>query len=119
MEIWEQISRQRVQHIIESYQLYGDVFDDFSDYLEDLLIAYAPPLIELALIEILVQSWLQIPLIKGIAFIEKVHEQLKSWEYGAIAPKITPSQFRQITGLDPTPVFGSNYNQPSLHKSTY
>lgn len=120
MELWEQLSRQRVRYITESYELYGDAIDDFDDYLEDLLLAYPPPQIELAIVETLVESWLQMPLVKGIAFIESVHERLKSWEKSiSVKPSITPSQFRQISGLDPTPVFGENYNSIFCHKSTH
>jgi len=119
MELWEQVSRQRVQYIIESYQLDGEEFDDFSDYLEDLLLAYPPPQIELAIVETIVSSWLQIPLVKGMAFIQRTHDRLKSWENPAsIDSKITPTQFRQITGLDPTPVFGDRQISISLHSSS-
>jgi hypothetical protein len=120
MELWEQVSRQRVQYIIESYQLYGDEIDDFNDYLEDLLLAYPPPQIELAIVETIVASWLQVPFIKGVAFIERTHDRLKSWESSALPDlTITPSQFRQITGLDPTPVFGDRSSSVPAYKSTY
>jgi len=117
MELWEQISRQRVQYIIESYQLYGEAIDDFNDYLEDLLVAYPPPQIELAIVETIIASWLQIPLTKGMKFIEQAHDRLKYWENPAnLQTSITASQFHQITGLDPTPVFGSSYNSTFMQK---
>ena len=110
MEIWEEISRQRVQYIIDSYQL--DQADDessneyFAEYLEDLLQAYAPPQIELALVQVLVENWRAIPLTRGIPFLERSHHLLKQWETGKSLSIISPTQFRLITGLDPTPVFG-------------
>lgn len=107
MELWEQISRQRSQHIIDSYQLYGESIDDFEDYLEELLLAYQPPQIERAIVETLVSGWFQLPLVKGMPFIEAVHERLRMWEIDPnMPPSVSPAQFQQITGLDPAPVFG-------------
>ena len=106
MEAWEQISRQRVKYIVDSYQLYGSDDEYFDEYLEDLLQAYAPPQIELALVEILIDSWRIIPLVRGVAFLERSHDLLKSWENTLITPNISPTHFRLITGLDPTPIFG-------------
>jgi hypothetical protein len=80
MEIWEQISRQRVKYIVDSYQLDGDDDEDFYEYLEDLLQAYAPPQIELALVEILIAGWRDFPLIRGVDFLKRSHALLKSWE---------------------------------------
>jgi hypothetical protein len=117
MELWEQISRQRAQHIVDSYQLYGEDIDDFEDYLEELLLAYQPPQIERAIVETLVSGWFQLPLVKGIPFIEAVHDRLKAWEVDAnMPPTISPAQFQQITGLDPAPVFGHS-TAASLHQS--
>ncbi len=115
MEIWEEISRQRVQYIIDSYQL--DEFDDecFAEYLEDLLQAYAPPQIELALVEVLVASWRTVPLIRGIPFLERSHYLLKKWENSPALTTVSPMQFRLITGLDPTPVFGLGVDTPKQY----
>lgn len=113
MEIWEQISRQRVKYIVDSYQLDGCDDEYFNEYLEDLLQAYAPPQIELALVEILIESWRITPLIRGLVFLERSHELLKSWENKAIAPNISPTHFRLITGLDPTPIFGVSIDTQS------
>jgi hypothetical protein len=120
MEVWEEISRQRVKYIVDSYQLGGydggDFDEDFDEYLEDLLQAYAPPQIELALVEVLIESWRVTPLIRGVAFLMRSHELLKGWENKPIAPHISPTHFRLITGLDPTPVFGNSLTQPSKIK---
>ncbi len=118
MEIWEEISRQRVKYIVDSYQLDGYDDEFFYEYLEDLLQAYAPPQIELALVEILIESWRVTPLIRGVAFLERSHELLKAWETKIITPNISPTHFRLITGLDPTPVFGIEVNIQS-HKSIF
>jgi hypothetical protein len=83
MEIWEEISRQRVKYIVDSYQLD-----------------------ELALVEILIEGWRNFPLIRGVPFLERSHNLLKSWENKTIAPNISATHFRLITGLDPTPIFG-------------
>jgi hypothetical protein len=107
MEIWEKISRQRVKYIVDSYQLDGSDDEDFDEYLEDLLQAYAPPQIELALVEVLIESWRVMPLIRGVVFLARSHELLKSWENSPITSHISATHFRLITGLDPTPVFGN------------
>jgi hypothetical protein len=107
MEIWEQLSRQRVKHIVSSYQLGGDEATRFDGYLEDLLQSYPRPLIELALIETLVDAWLSIPLVRGVKFLSQAHDKLKTWENQPIVSTVTPAQFQQIAGLDPAPVFGS------------
>ncbi|QZZ19876.1 hypothetical protein J5X98_21600 [Leptothermofonsia sichuanensis E412] len=106
MELGEQLSRQRVKHIVSSYQLEGNEAETFNSSLEDLLRAYSAPLIELALVEVLVDSWLQVPMAKGCRFLTKVQEHLKAWEGQEIVSAIAPEQFQQITGLDPTPIFG-------------
>ncbi len=106
MKLGEQLNRQRVKHIISSYQLEGNEPEAFNQYLEDLLRIYPSPLIELALVETLIDHWLKVPMIKGYEFLTKVHEQLKNWEGEEIVSAIAPEQFQQITGLDPTLIFG-------------
>jgi len=113
MEIWEEISRQRVKYIVDSYQLDGDDDEYFYDYLEDLLQAYPPPQIELALVEILIEGWRNFPLLRGFLFLERSHNLLKSWENKTIAPNISATHFRLITGLDPTPIFGTGIDTHS------
>jgi hypothetical protein len=106
MEIWEEISRQRVKHIVSSYQLDGEESSQFDTYLEELLQHYPFPLIELALVETLIDCWISFPPVRGIPFLSQTHDKLKVWESEPIASTITPSQFQQITGLDPSPIFG-------------
>jgi hypothetical protein len=113
MEIREQLSRQRVKHIVSSYQLGGEETTRFDGYLEELLQRYPLPLIELALIETLVDAWSVIPMIRGTSFLNKVHDKLKLWESQPIVSTISPTQFQQITGLDPSPVFGSTELPPA------
>jgi len=117
MEIWEEISRQRVKYIIDSYQLDGDDDEYFYDYLEDLLQAYPPPKIELALVEILIEGWRNFPLLRGVPFLERSHNLLKSWENKTIIPNISATHFRLITGLDPTPIFGISIDTHSIKSS--
>jgi hypothetical protein len=107
MEIQDQLSRQRVKHIISSYQLGGDETNQFDTYLGELLQIYPYPLVELALIETLIDHWLSVPMLRGIEFLAQVHSKLKAWESQPIISTITPEQFQQIAGLDPTPIFGS------------
>jgi len=107
MEIQEHINRQRVKHIISSYQLDSHDPIQVTNCLEDLLRIYPTPLIELALVETLVDHWLTIPLVRGMEFFNRVQTRLKTWESHPIISTITPDQFHHITGLDPVPIFGS------------
>lgn len=113
MNIQEQVSQQRVKHIVNSYQLQGQDGAQFDESLADLLRAYPTPLIELALTETLVDVWLTVPLVRGNAFLKQAQQKLKTWEAQAITSTITPEQFNQITGLDPSPVFGSSGLPPA------
>ncbi len=118
MTLKEQINRQRVQHIVSSYQLEGDEAEAFSDDLEALLHTYGMPLIELALVETLVVNWMNVPMQKGVLFLRQVHDRLKDWETHAISSSLTPQEFQQITGLDPSPIFGiSEFPPPSIARS--
>lgn len=107
MEIWEQLSRQRVKHIVSSYRLGGEEAHRFELYLDELLQLYPRPLIELALIETLIDHWLAVPLVRGTEFLAQTHNRLRHWEDQPIVSTITPAQFQQIAGLDPAPVFGT------------
>ena len=80
MDIQERITRQRVHHIVASYQLDGDDGDAFADTLSQLLEMYPQALIELALAESIVEGWSDIPMPKGIPFIQKVQNKLQSWQ---------------------------------------
>lgn len=107
MPLSNQVSQQRVKYILSSYQLSGDELSPMELYLEELFQSYPTALIELALVETLVDHWLTLPPVKGVAFLTQVHKTLRNWESHPIISTITPNQFKQITGLDPTPVFGS------------
>ncbi len=110
----EQVNQQRVKHIVSSYQLAGTDEGAFEHYLADLLHAYPTPLIELALVETLVDCWVRLPLIRGCEFLAIAHDYLQDWEdrlhplssEQPVATTIAPEQFKQITGLDPAPIFG-------------
>ena len=125
MELQEKIKRQRVQHIVSSYHLDGGT-ESFQSALETLLATYPMPLVELALVETLVAHWLKMPLLRGQEFLAEVSNLLKEWEQRilfnetgeeqAIACSVTSAQFYQITGLDPTPIFGVSARS-SVHAS--
>jgi hypothetical protein len=116
MNLVEAIKKQRVSYIISSYRLQGTDSQLFDEYLEDLLGQYPTVLVELALVETLVDSWIKVPLLRGYGFLSQAHERLKGWQSSmlrqgmtsavAIAHTVTPDQFHQITGLDPKPIFG-------------
>lgn len=107
MELQDHLNQQRVKHIIDSYQLEGGDGDRFTIYVNELLEAYPAPLIELALTEALVDGWASVPMVRGIEFLKKAHDKLKDWDEQPIISTVTPAQFHHVTGLDPTPVFGS------------
>lgn len=113
MEIREQLNRQRVKHIVSSYQLSGNEGNRFEAYLDELLQIYPYPLIELALIETLIDQWLSTPLMRGVEFLAQTHSKLKIWESQPIVSTITPEQFQHIAGLDPTPIFGTSELPPA------
>lgn len=107
MKIREQLNRQRVKHIVSSYQLGGSEANCFDSYLNELLQIYPYPLIELALVETLIDQWLSVPLTRGVEFLAQTHNKLKAWENQPIISTITPEQFQHIAGLDPSPIFGT------------
>jgi len=117
MELGVQLNWQRIKHIVSSYQLDGNDREAFERDLHLLFAHYPSPLIELALVETLVDAWLQVPLLRGCKFLAKAYELLKHWEKQAFlqgdsltrqcATTISPDQFQQITGLDPAPIFGA------------
>jgi len=113
MELQERLDRQRVKHIVSSYQLNGNDVSRFDTYLESLLQCYPAPLIELALTETLVDHWASVPLVRGLDFLTQAHNKLKAWESQPIISTITPEQFQQITGLDPAPIFGGEGIPPT------
>jgi len=116
MELKAVVKRQRIKYIISSYRLDEANAPEFDAYLEALLDAYPWPLVELALVETLINSWLQVPMKRGYEFLTQTHERLQIWEQYAleqgetvacaIATPVTPDQFQQITNLDPSPIFG-------------
>ena len=112
MTLEEQINRQRVKHIVSSYQLDGDDCDRCANYLDELLRTYAIGLIELALTEAIVQNWLTIPMPRGVVFFDQVRDLLIEWQTNSIEITFSPTEFQQVTGLDPTPIFGSSGFQP-------
>ena len=111
MEVQQHISQQRVQHIVDSYCLAELEIEAFQTYLSELFGQYSHGLIELALVETLVRSWLTIPMQKGVPFLAAAHSRLKRWQSepveNLLTTRLTPSQFSHITGLDPEPAFAA------------
>jgi len=106
MDLRTEINRQRVLHIVSSYQLYGADDGLFQEELAELLERYPSPLIELAFVETLVDHWLNVPPLRGLPFLRQASKTLHTWEDHPICSTLTPGQFQQITGLDPSPIFG-------------
>lgn len=125
MELGVQLKRQRIKHIVSSYRLDSNETEAFDLDLELLISHYPLPLIELAIVETLVDGWLQVPLLRGCKFLDKAQQQLQDWEnqslqHGSVTQHcfstVSPEQFQQITGLDPAPIFGANVStaQPPI-----
>lgn len=113
MDIQSELSRQRVKHIVDSYHLQGDEIALCDGYLDDLMSLFPMPAVELALVETLTQNWLTIPMPRGKAFFEKAEALLKQWkESQEVETTVSMEQFRQITGLDPAPIFGPEVPPP-------
>ncbi|MGB3789613.1 MAG: hypothetical protein WA949_16505 [Phormidesmis sp.] len=106
-DLQQRISVQRVQHIVDSYLLEDNEAEPFRTYLHELLRRYPYGLVELALVDTLIESWLTIPMQKGVPFLTAAHEQIKQWQQGLERIRLTHSQFYQITGLDPEVAFAS------------
>lgn len=110
----QQLSRQRVKHIIESYALAGDETAAFDAYLGELLDQYPYGLIELALVETLVKNWLTVPMEKGVPFLAAAHDWVKQWPIEPLPVILTPAQFEQITGLDPQLAFAALHHPATV-----
>ena len=119
MTIQAQIDRQRLQYIIDNYQLQGDDdSDSFGSALAELLENYPTPIVELAVVETIVSGWLNVPLVRGCVFLYQVHEQLLLWHNYSIVSTLTATQFQSITGLSPNPILKNAQafaSQPKAH----
>lgn len=109
MDLQNEINRQRVKHIIDSYQLdHKHDSEQFSLYLEDLFERYPTPVLELALTETLVDEWLNVPMLRGCQFLEKAYGKIKRWESAEAVSTLSFEQFQQITGLSPHPLLSAS-----------
>lgn len=106
MTIQSQIQRQRIQHVVDSYCLAGSEIDDFNQQLDTLLATYPSALVELSLVETLVAVWMRYPPVRGSGFLMQAQGYLRHWKIHPITSRLTPDRFFQITGLDPSPIFG-------------
>jgi hypothetical protein len=104
MTLEERVSWQRVAYIVESYELAGDDGETFDTYLAELMERHALPIIELAFAESILDLWTVIPLPRGIKFLDHANQLLQEWADNGISSRLMPSDFKQITGLDPAPI---------------
>lgn len=106
MAVRDSSQRQRLQHIVDSYSLAGSEEEVFYPILRHWESRHPLPLIELAVVEALVQTWLRLPRPTGTTFLKLVGRRLQQWQTPPVESAITRSQFEQVTGLDPSPIFG-------------
>ncbi|MGQ9866652.1 MAG: hypothetical protein ACUVSQ_10310 [Pseudanabaenaceae cyanobacterium] len=93
---------QRAQFIAEQYGLYGTQEPEHTmarAYLSRLLNQYQG--VEIALVEILVETWAQLPPPRGMDFLQRVEARLQQWCISEREPILSPSHFQHITGLHP------------------
>lgn len=109
------IYRQRARFIAERYGLCGTQEPERTDarmHLEQLLTRYAG--VEMALVEILVETWQQMPPPRGLAFLQQVETRLHLWQTTALRPTLPPTHFQHITGLHPLPALESGRPHSNL-----
>jgi hypothetical protein len=116
MTLQQQIDRQRVKYIVESFRLGGDEEARFDDRLESLMAHYPIAWLELALAQVVVLNWLIIPLPRGLEVIRQVQNLLRQWERHGVTSLLNPQEFHRVTGLDPNPVFRSLKQAAALRK---
>jgi hypothetical protein len=101
MELQERISRQRIYHIIDSYQLLGSppIPAELDHKFSQLLSNYSQEVLELAIANCVAKAWTQLPMPRGQAFLDLLTEHLNN----QLPNQLTPQQFQQITGLEMPP----------------
>ncbi|NJK59331.1 MAG: hypothetical protein HC918_02410 [Oscillatoriales cyanobacterium SM2_1_8] len=108
-----QIHRQRARFIAERYGLYGAPETTAARaHLEQLLTQYQG--VEIALVEILVETWQQMPPPRGLAFLDQVEARLHLWHTTALEPTLPPDHFQHITGLHPQPILTTSAIPPTI-----
>lgn len=96
---------QRIDHILSSYCLWGQHPHHPYQLMTDLLDNYPAPLVELAVVEVLVDQWLAASLPRGLPFLDQVIQWLGCCSTDGFELKVLPPQFQQITGLDPNQLY--------------
>lgn len=114
MTLQTEIKKQRVKHIVNSYQLEGEDAEACATELNDLFQTYAPELIELALAETIALNWLTVPMPRGLPFFTQVRSLLDRWQAESIQLTLTPAEFEQLTGLSAEPISGMSDNSPRI-----
>ena len=101
MDLQTRIQRQRIYHIIDSYNLRGNDSIEFNQRLEHLFADYETTAIELAIVDTLVEVWMTLPPVKGLDFIDKVKFRLTA----NLPAIVSANHYRAITGLDGSHLF--------------
>lgn len=104
MTLQERVNWQRIVYIVESYELVGTDGETFDTYLGEMIGNHAMPIIELAFAETILDVWTIVPLPRGVLFLEHANNILQDWGEKGFSSRLTPKDFKQITGLDPAPI---------------
>lgn len=104
MTLEERVSWQRIAYIVESYELAGTDGETFDAYLAEMISTHAMPIMELAFAETILDVWTVVPLPRGVLFLEHANNILQDWSEKGLSSRLTPDDFKQITGLDPAPI---------------
>ncbi|NDJ15698.1 hypothetical protein [Myxacorys almedinensis] len=105
MTLANHLKRQRVKHIVSSYQLDGSDVELCNHTINAWLECYPAAWIELAIADTIAHHWATLPLPRGTALFTKIHERLQQWDATGIASVLSPDEFQHITGLNPNSVF--------------
>jgi hypothetical protein len=101
MDLQTRIDRQRLHHIIDLYNLRGNDPEEFNQRLEQLFADYQTNTIELAIVDTLVLTWMALPPVKGLDFIDRVSFRLTA----NLPTLVSANHYRLITGLDGSHLF--------------
>ncbi len=101
MDLQTRIERQRIHHIIDSYNLQGNDSIEFKQRLEHLFADYETTRIELAIVDTLILTWMALPPLKGLDFIDRVELRLTA----NLPTLVTAIHYKAITGLDGSHLF--------------
>lgn len=114
MTLAEHLKKQRVKHIVSSYQLNGSEVEACEQELDQLLERYPSAWIEFAFADAIAHHWATLPMPRGLVLFNHVRESLQQWERTGVSSTLSPDDFQHITGLNPSSIFEPFDPPPSI-----